>query len=247
MQFDPRNPIVKLCLQAMDLEAQGEQEQAIELFQRAWNEATQDSEKFIAGYYIARNQKDVTEKLNWLETTLEFGLKINDDSVKSAFPFLYSNVASCYEELKDSQNAEKNRELAKTFNDKPSDRGPFYHGTRADLKIGDFLIPGNKSNYKSDLAMNHIYFTALINGAGLAAALAKGEGEERVYVVEPVEGFENDPNVTDKKFPGNPTRSYRTRAPMKIIGEAQAWLRQSAEDIQKWRDKLSTSDGQIIN
>ena len=89
------------------------------------------------------------------------------------------------------------------------DSGPFYHGTKADLKIGDMLTPGFKSNYHDHVIMNHIYFTALPNGAGLAAELAPGDGNPRVYIVEPTGSFENDPNVTDKKFPGNPTRSYR--------------------------------------
>jgi hypothetical protein len=86
------------------------------------------------------------------------------------------------------------------------DNGPFYHGTRADLQVGDLLTAGYKSNYRPEITMNHIYFTALVNGAGLAAELSKGEGRERVYIVEPTGDFENDPNVTDKKFPGNPRR-----------------------------------------
>jgi hypothetical protein len=80
--------------------------------------------------------------------------------------------------------------------------------------------------------MNHIYFTALVNGAGLAAALAEGVGPERVYIFEPTGSFENDPNVTDKNFPGNPTRSYRSEAPLKIVGELTEWVRQTTEDIQ---------------
>ena len=95
--------------------------------------------------------------------------------------------------------------------------------------------------------MNHIYFTALANNAGLAAALANGEGRERVYIVEPSGVFENDPNVTDKKFPGNPTRSYRTEAPLKIVGEVADWDRQTPEEIQKWREKLANNKGEIIN
>lgn len=95
--------------------------------------------------------------------------------------------------------------------------------------------------------MNHIYFTALINGAGLAAELAKGNGNPRVYIVEPTGEFENDPNVTDKKFPGNPTRSYRSQAPLKIIGEAKDWIRQTPEEIQKWREKIADIKGEIIN
>ncbi len=95
--------------------------------------------------------------------------------------------------------------------------------------------------------MNHIYFTALLNGAGLAAALAKGDGRERVYIVEPTGPFENDPNVTDKKFPGNPTRSYRSAAPIKIIGEVTEWESISPEELKQWRGKLAINKGEIIN
>ena len=119
------------------------------------------------------------------------------------------------------------------------DKGPFYHGTKADLRIGDLLTAGFKSNYRPEIIMNHIYFTALTNGAGLAAALAPGEGSERVYIVEPTGSFENDPNVTDKKFPGNPTRSYRSQAPLKIIGEVTDWVRLTPEERQQWRERLS--------
>ena len=113
--------------------------------------------------------------------------------------------------------------------------------------MGDMLTPGRNSNYKQELVMNHIYFTAIANGAGLAAALAKGEGRERVYIVEPTGSFENDPNVTDKKFPGNPTRSYRTDAPLKITGELEDWAKQTPEEIKKWKDRLANSTGEIIN
>ena len=80
--------------------------------------------------------------------------------------------------------------------------------------------------------MNHIYFTAQVNGAGLAAELSRGEGRERVYIVEPVGQFENDPNITDKKFPGNPTRSYRSTEPLKIVGEVTDWARLTLEELQ---------------
>ena len=99
--------------------------------------------------------------------------------------------------------------------------------------------------------MNHIYFTALPNGAGLAAALAKGCGRERVYIVEPTGSFENDPNVTDKKFPGNPTRSYRSQFPLKIVGELMDWERLSPEELQTWRERIAKitadSKAEIIN
>jgi len=131
------------------------------------------------------------------------------------------------------------------------DKGPFYHGTKADLRIGDLLTAGFRSNYKPEIIMNHIYFTALPNGAGLAAALAKGDGRERVYIVEPTGIFENDPNVTDKKFPGNPTRSYRSKAALKIVGELTDWVRQTPEELQKWHEKLANlaadSKAEIIN
>jgi len=99
--------------------------------------------------------------------------------------------------------------------------------------------------------MNHIYFTALCDGAGLAAELAAGEADPRVYAVEPTGAFEDDPNVTDKKFPGNPTRSYRSRQPLRIVGEVTDWTRQTPAALQAWRDRLATiredERGKIIN
>ena len=127
------------------------------------------------------------------------------------------------------------------------DNGPFYHGTKTDLQVGDLLTAGFKSNYKPEIIMNHIYFTSLANGAGLAAALAEGDGRERVYIVEPIGSFENDPNVTDKKFPGNPTRSYRSKTPLKIVGEVTDWVKQTPDELQKWREKLANNKGEIIN
>ncbi len=247
MEFNPNNNVIKLCIEGMGMEGKGDPEEASRLFLQAWNESTSDFEKFTAAYYVARHQKNVSDKLKWLETALRSALRINDPAVAGAYPSLYSNIAKCYEESGDLDNAKKNHELAISSRDKPSDNGPFYHGTKADLQVGDLLTAGYGSNYKSELTMNHIYFTALANGAGLAAALAKGEGRERVYIVEPTASFENDPNVTDKKFPGNPTRSYRTQAPLKIIGEVTDWVRQTPEQIQKWREKLANVKGDIIN
>ena len=99
--------------------------------------------------------------------------------------------------------------------------------------------------------MNHIYFTALRDGAGLAAELAVGQGSPRVYVVEPTGPFENDPNVTDKKFPGNPTRSYRSKDPLKIVAEVTDWTRLSPAELQVWRERLAAlaahERGEILN
>ena len=135
------------------------------------------------------------------------------------------------------------------------DEGPFFHGTIADMGVGEFLTAGRPSNYRPEIVMNHIYFTALVDGAGLAAEvaaeLAGGGAVPRVYQVEPTGAFENDPNVTDKKFPGNPTRSYRSSAPLRIVGEITEWTRLTPEQLQTWRERLSTllsSDrGVIIN
>lgn len=127
------------------------------------------------------------------------------------------------------------------------ENGPFYHGTKADLNIGDLLTPGFNSNYKPEVVMNHIYFGAMVNGAGLAAELARGEGEPRVYIVEPTGEFEDDPNVTDKKFPGNPTRSYRSAFPLKIVGEVTDWKRLTPEELAGWKEKLANIKGDIIN
>jgi len=131
------------------------------------------------------------------------------------------------------------------------DEGPFFHGTKADLRVGELLTAGFRSNYRPEIVMNHIYFTALTDGAGLAAELATGEGAPRVYVVEPTGAFEDDPNVTDKKFAGNPTRSYRSTAPLRITGELTDWTRLTPEALQAWRDRVVTileeERGEIIN
>lgn len=130
------------------------------------------------------------------------------------------------------------------------DQGPFFHGTRAELRTGDLLTAGYRSNYRPEVIMNHIYFTALPDGAGLAAEVAALDGIPHVYEVEPTGPFENDPNVTDKKFPGNPTRSYRSAAPLRIIREVSDWTRLTPEALQGWRDRLSAirdSGAEIIN
>lgn len=131
-----------------------------------------------------------------------------------------------------------------------SDAGPFFHGTKAVLSPGDELTAGFRSNYRPEIVMNHIYFTALLDGAGLAAHLAVGEGEPRVYEVEPTGTVENDPNVTDKKFPGNPTRSYRSAEPLRIVREVTDWTRLTPAIVQEWQDRIAQINaerGEIIN
>ena len=129
--------------------------------------------------------------------------------------------------------------------------GPFFHGTRFRLAVGGELVAGRESNFHEGRVMNHVYFTATPDGAGLAAELAAGDGAPRVYAVEPTGDFEDDPNVTDKKFPGNPTRSYRTREPLRVVGEVADWARLTPEALQAWRDRLAViladERGEIIN
>lgn len=112
------------------------------------------------------------------------------------------------------------------------DKGPFFHGTKAELNIGDLLEPNHLSNYQ-DKKSNYIYFTATLEAAKWGAELAASTSKERIYIVEPLGEFENDPNVTDKKFPGNPTRSYRSKSPLKIVAKLGSWERHSDEQIHQ--------------
>jgi Rifampin ADP-ribosyl transferase len=118
------------------------------------------------------------------------------------------------------------------MNDKKAvlDNGPFFHGTKAALNIGDLLEPRHISNYQ-DKKSNFIYFTATLDAAKWGAELAASALKERIYIVEPLGEFENDPNLTDKRFPGNPTRSYRSKFPLKITAELSSWERHSDEEI----------------
>src|SRR5437868_5023559 len=145
MEFNPNNNIIKLCLQGMEMEEKDKPEEASRLFFQAWDDAINDFEKFIAAYYVARHQKSASDKLRWLETALQFALNLNNDAVKPAFTNLYASIAKCYEELKDLNNAEKNYQLANSLTEKLTDNGPFYHGTKADLRAGDFLTAGYSS------------------------------------------------------------------------------------------------------
>ncbi len=110
------------------------------------------------------------------------------------------------------------------------DNGPFFNGTKAELKIGELLEPQHLSNYQNKKS-NYIYFTGTLNAAKWGAELATSKLKERIYIVEPLGEFENDPNLTDKRFPGNPTRSYRSKSPLKIVAELGSWERHSDEEI----------------
>lgn len=117
--------------------------------------------------------------------------------------------------------------------------GALFHGTKAALAVGDLLVPGRPSNFEEGRIANHVYVTATLDAATWGAELAVGEGPGRIYIVEPRGTLEDDPNVTDKKFPGNPTRSYRTRQPVKIVGEIVDWVGHPPEQVQAMRDGLA--------
>lgn len=116
--------------------------------------------------------------------------------------------------------------------------GPFYHGTRADLAPGDLLAPGFASNY-ADRKLSWIYFSGTLDAAIWGCELAKGEGRQRIYIVEPTAEFEDDPNLTDKKFPGNPTQSYRSRAPLRVVGEVEQWEPHPPERLAEMKAALA--------
>lgn len=114
----------------------------------------------------------------------------------------------------------------------------YYHGTKADLKTGDLIEPGFSSNYGTQRKAKYIYLTATLEAAVWGAELAQGEGKERIYIVEPTGSIEDDPNLTDKKFPGNPTQSYRSLHPFRITGEVMEWHGHSAEQLKTMKDHL---------
>ena len=114
----------------------------------------------------------------------------------------------------------------------------FYHGTRSDLAVGELLSPGFTSNF-AERKLSWIYFSATIDAATWGAELAKGEGRERIYIVEPTGPFEDDPNLTDKRFPGNVTMSYRSREPLRVVGEVTGWRPHSPEQLQAMKDGLA--------
>jgi rifampin ADP-ribosylating transferase len=117
--------------------------------------------------------------------------------------------------------------------------GVYLHGTKAELAVGDLLVPGRESNFQGGRVMNHVYFTATLDAAVWGAELAAGETRGRIYVVEPSGTFEDDPNVTDKRFPGNPTQSFRSREPLRVTGELVEWVGHSPEKLQAMRDALA--------
>lgn len=128
-----------------------------------------------------------------------------------------------------------------TFENCRSVVGPFYHGTAVELRVGDLLVPGYASNYQSGRISNHVYFSTTVASlaAQMAVALTGGAGRGHVYIVEPTGPFEDDPNVTNKRFRGNPTKSYRTRHALRIVGEVHQWVEHSPEVIKGMLERLA--------
>ena len=118
--------------------------------------------------------------------------------------------------------------------------GVYLHGTKADLEVGQLLVPGRASNFEEGRVMNYVYLTATLDAATWGAELAIGEGRGRIYLVEPTGELEDDPNVTNKRFPGNPTQSFRSREPLRVVGELVDWVGHSPEKLQAMRDGLAT-------
>jgi hypothetical protein len=116
-----------------------------------------------------------------------------------------------------------------------------YHGTRADLKPGDLIEPGYASNYGKNKKATYVYLTATLDAATWGAELALGDGPGRIYLVEPTGPIADDPNLTDKKYPGNPTKSYRSRQPLRVVGEVKDWQGHSPESLKAMKDNIERS------
>ena len=118
----------------------------------------------------------------------------------------------------------------------------YFHGTKADLNTGDMIAPGHASHYGARKTASWVYFSSTLEAATWGAELARGDARERIYTIEPTGPIEDDPNLTDKKFPGNPTRSYRSREPLRVTGEVIGWQGHSAERLKEMRDNLARLD-----
>lgn len=117
----------------------------------------------------------------------------------------------------------------------------FFHGTRADLRPGDLIVVGYQSNFTDDTALSWVYFAGTLDAAIWGAELATGDGLERIYVVEPTGPIMDDPNLTDKKFPGNPTLSYRSREPLRIVAEVTSWQGHAPEQLRQMKENVARS------
>ena len=177
MRFNPTSPFIQQLMQAIIQTEQGNLAQAEAILDRMYRQTDDDYEKFLLAYQFSKVTTDIFERVKWLSVSLESAQKIDDEEVKSAYVTLFRDLSAAYKVLGNHDYEKKYLELAEAEPKTPTYQGPFYHGTKADLEVGDLLVPGGLSNYQDDLVMNHIYFTANLNGAGLAATLVKGTGK----------------------------------------------------------------------
>lgn len=137
------------------------------------------------------------------------------------------------------------------INNNPQGATPFvqtyFHGTKADLKIGDYIRVGFNSNYGQNNSSKYIFLTSTLDAAIWGAELSSGEGKERIYLVEPMGEIEDDPDLTDRKFPGNPSKSYRSKDPFKVVGEVAIWQPHPEEQVKAMKDHLEKLKAQGIN
>ena len=143
---------------------------------------------------------------------------------------------------------EKNKDDNKSTGQNPTPFSQtYFHGTKADLKVGDLIEVGFNSNFGQRINAKYIFLTATLDAAIWGAELAFGEGPERIYLVEPTGHIEDDPDLTDRKFPGNPTKSYRSTDPFKVVGEITIWQGHPAEQVKAMKDGLARLKEQGIN
>ena len=143
---------------------------------------------------------------------------------------------------------EKNKDDNKSDGQSPTPFSQtYFHGTRADLKVGDFIEVGFNSNFGQRKNATYIFLTATLDAAIWGAELAFGEGRERIYLIEPTGPIEDDPDLTDRKFPGNPTKSYRSIHPFKVVGEVTIWKGHPVEQVMAMKDGLAKLNEQGIN
>lgn len=244
--FSPTLPAVQVCLAAQKLREAGDAAAAEALLASTLLDTRDKFERFLLTFELSQTYTDPANILDALEFSLQYAKEIDTVATQSAYPRLYEEIANVARNLGDTERVQTYERLS-ALASMPKDPGPFYHGTRAQLNVGDRLTPGGVSNYQDGLVMNHIYFTALIDGAALAASLAKGEAPERIYIVEPTGEFEPDPNVTNVRFPGNLTQSYRSSSSLIITGEVSEYAQLTPDERARWRREVEAGQGEIIN
>lgn len=197
--------------------------------------------------------------ISWTRTSqplfdMEVGFeKLNESKSKISFRMIFNTVAECnkiksFAGPKNEENFDRlERELINMTRSATPFIQTYFHGTKADLKVGDLIQVGNNSNFGQRNNAKYIFLTATLDAAIWGAELAIGEERERIYLVEPTGAIEDDPDLTDKKFPGNPTKSYRSTSPFKIVGEVTNWLGHPPEQVKGMKDALAKLKEQGIN